>query len=185
MKPRKKSTVSTADLKSHVLPAARVVTSLDELEQLTNEPLKVAVLVRGQPFEFMGRRLRPAEAMEVKLLLERALPPQLPPEKPGGEPRYDFEDRAYLRRLEENRRRARAIGLWQAFPVFKERWAKQSPAEAPLSNHPDGQEALTQFIEHLALDDEVLETLFRALTQDIAEVQKFVDFILGSGRPKS
>ena len=66
-------------------PPVMELTELSQLEKISHgEPLLVDVVVRGQPVRFVGRRLKVGETKEVKLLLERALPPLMAPE--GGRP---------------------------------------------------------------------------------------------------
>lgn len=59
----------------------------------------VDVKLRGQMVRFTGRRVKPVESKEIKLLLEAALLPLLPPEKEGGQVRYDPRDPGYLRKV--------------------------------------------------------------------------------------
>ncbi|MDE2105975.1 MAG: hypothetical protein KGL39_52620 [Patescibacteria group bacterium] len=169
-------------------PKVTLVTDLAALEALHAEPVVCDVLVKGNPFRFTGRRLVPAESNEVKLLLERAMPPLVPGEKEGDEPRYDFRDAGYRETKEKYRRQARALCLWLAFPVFKERAGKADTSPQPSPQGGEGvktKDQIADFIEHLALDDDVLEVLFRTVTSDIADTQKFVNFILGNSSPQS
>ena len=64
------------------MPKPVEITELSQLEKLSHgEPIVVELQIRNQLVRLVGRRLKPAEAKEVKLLIERALPPILPPEK--------------------------------------------------------------------------------------------------------
>ena len=133
----------------------KAVTNLSQLEQLSNgAPLIVDLKIRDQVVRFTERRLKPVESKEVKLILERALPPILPPEKEGMPARYDYRDPGYLRRLEEDKRQARALALHTAFPLFAEALAQEAP------NDPVDAQRICQFIESRSLDDDILEALF-------------------------
>src|ERR1043166_9911352 len=108
------------------------ITELSQLEKLSHgAPIVCDIVVRGQPARLGGRRLKPAETKEVKLLLERALPPVLPPEKEGEPARYDFRDPGLLQTSQGGRRFARALALYSAFPVFRQ-------ALEALENGPQG-----------------------------------------------
>src|SRR5437879_7212592 len=108
------------------------ITDLSQLEKLSHgAPIICDIVVRGQPVRLVGRRLKPAETKEVKLLLERALPSVLPPEKEGEPARYDFRDPGFLKTSEEDRRIARALAIYSAFPIFRQ-------ALAALAHAPQG-----------------------------------------------
>lgn len=161
----------------------QAVTDLAALELLNAEAVVCDVLVKGNPYRFTGRRLVPAESKEVKLLLNRALPPLVAGEGEGAEPVYDFGNEEYQNKKEDNRRRARALVLWRCFPVFRERAEKavlSSGLKPPVTT-----EEVCEFVEHLNLDDDILEALWRSATSDIADTQKFVNFILGNSSPQS
>jgi hypothetical protein len=145
------------------------ITSLSQLEQLSNgAPVVVDVTLRGQLVQFTGRRLKPVESKEVKLLLEEALPPILPPEKEGEPVRYDYRDPGYLRRVEENRRRARALALHAAFPLFREGLA--------ATGEPVDEKRIVEFIESRELDDDVLDVLFKAVVERVVNASALVGF---------
>ena len=150
------------------------VASLSQLEQLSNgRPLNVELTVGGQPIMLTGRRLKPAEVMEVQLLLESALPPMLPTKE--GEPeRYDLRDEGYRRRVEMCRRKARALALVSAFPLFGEK----VPIGAPL-------EQVVAAVEGANLDDDLLEALFRRVLERVVSVDEYVDFTSGSNSPRN
>jgi hypothetical protein len=72
-----------SDLKEPVaIQLSVAITFLSQLEQLSNgAPVVVVVAIRGTPVQFTGRRLKPQESKEVKILLESAMPPILPPDQ--------------------------------------------------------------------------------------------------------
>ncbi len=130
----------------------------------------------------VGRRLKPNEMMEVNILLEAALPTELPPEKPGDPPRYDFRNPDYLRTKIINERKARAYALLTAFPIFGEAF-KATPAGAkPHPSHED----MLQFIDTLAVEDDLLESAYRQLVKCVITVDfERVIFTSGGNSPKS
>ena len=146
------------------------ITELSQLEKLSHgEPIVVEIEIRGKPARLTGRRLKPAESKEIKLLLERALPPVLPPEKEGGQPRYDFRDPNYLRSAEEDRRTARALAVYSAFPIFKQ--ALEATGVAVDTR------TIVEFIENREMDDDILEALFARVTERIVGIAPYVGFI--------
>jgi hypothetical protein len=147
--------------KPKTMPAAAVeITELSQLERISHgAPLIVDVPIRGKVVRLTGRRLKPAENVEIKLLLERALPPLLPPEKEGEQPRYDFRDPGYLKSAEENRRSARALAIYSAFPVFKAALEKEG---GPIDSG-----RIVQFIENRDIEDDALEVLFNAVIERV------------------
>ena len=85
----------------------------------------------------------------MQLLLEAALPPVIPADKPGGELRYDFQDPAYQARKEQARIEARSLALWLAYPVFKKqalREQQESLAQSPLKV-PETVAEITNFMQ--------------------------------------
>jgi hypothetical protein len=173
-----KKTQSPKSPAARKIPPAKVVTDLSEIEALTSEPVICDVLIKAKPFQFIGRRLIPNESRQVKVLLERAMPPVIKAGAPGELDRYDYSDPDYRDRLEDNKRRARAYALWTAFPHFRDLAAK-------LKVEPQGLEEITTFIEGRPIDDDVLETLFRQVISDIGEPEKYINFIFGDNSPKS
>lgn len=152
-------------------PGPVLIHSLAQAEALTR-PLDVEVNYCGQAIRFAGRRLRPCESLEVKLLLEAALPPELPPEKEGGDVRYDFRNPEYLRQKEGNQREARAFALCAAYPVFAEgytAWLKES-GRAP------SRAAQREFIESRPFDEDLLQVLFQAVVAEVLGLEKRVLF---------
>ncbi len=143
-------------------PSPLAITSLSQLEQLSNgAPVIVNVRLRGQLVQFTGRRLKPAESKEIKILLESALPPILPPDKEGQSARYDYRNPGYLRAVEENKRKARALALHAAYPIFSEALA--------ATGRPVDENRIADFIESRDLDDDVLEVLFNAVTGRVVD----------------
>lgn len=145
------------------------ITELSQLEKLSHgEPIIARIVVRGQPVKLVGRRLKPAETKEVQLLLERCLPPLLPPEKEGEPARYDFRNPKYLEEKEEHRRMARALAIYSAFPVFKQALEKEGG--------PTDRDRIVRFIEEREIEDDILEELFRLITERIAGVAAHLGF---------
>jgi len=159
-----------------VVPLA--VTSLSQLEQLSNgAPVIVDATLRGQLVRFTGRRLKPVESKEVSLLLEESLPPMLPPEKEGEPVRYDYRNPQFLRQVEENRRKARALALHASFPLFAEALkAEDGPVDAAR---------IVAMVEGAALDDDVLDLLFKAVIERVVEAAAYVGFSSGSSFPRN
>ena len=96
------------------------------------------------------------------------MPPILPPEKEGEQPRYDFRDPGYLRQSEENRRTARALALYSAFPVFRQALEKEGG--------PVDQNRIVQFIENRDIEDDALEILFNLVIERIVGTGPYVGF---------
>lgn len=145
------------------------ITELSQLEKISHgEPIICDVIVRGQPVRLVGRRLKPLETKEIKLLLDEALPPLLPPEKEGAPARYDFRDPGYLKRSEDNRRIARALALYSAFPVFRAALEKEG---GPVDCN-----RIVQFIENRELEDDVLELLFERVIERVVGLAPYVGF---------
>lgn len=150
------------------------ISDLSEIEEICNAPLEVAVVVRGKPVVFIGRRLTPNESREVQLILESALPPMI--REGDKEPVYNFEDPGYKKKKDEAWVQGRALAIWTAFPVFKE---KATQEQAKLPNAVE----IAKWIGNRKLDDDVLETLFAALTQ--REVGVYLGFTSGNNSPTS
>ncbi|HVM48393.1 MAG TPA: hypothetical protein VMU04_10215 [Candidatus Acidoferrum sp.] len=152
------------------MPEPVAITSLSQLETLSNgAPVIVDVKLAGQFVRFTGRRLKPVEAKEIKLLLDASMPPMLPPEKEGMPMRYDYRDPGYLRKVEENRRKARALALHTAYPIFREAMASE---DGPVDEN-----RIVQFVEGRNVDDDVLEVLFKKVIEPVVEVQALASFI--------
>jgi hypothetical protein len=146
------------------------VASLAELERLSHgTPITATILIRDQPVTLTGRRLKPSETKEIKLLLEKALPPLLPPEKEGGEGRYDLRDPDYLAAAEGNRRAARALALYSAYPIFREALEKETDG-------PVDADRIVKFIEGRDLEDDILEILFAKVWERVASPAPYLAF---------
>lgn len=146
------------------------ITELSQLEKLSHgEPIVVDFQIRKESVRLVGRRLKPSETKEVKLLLERALPPVLAPEREGGQPRYDFRDPDYLRNAEGDRRTARALAIYSAFQVFKQALEKEGGVIDT--------KRIVEFIEGREMDDDILDLLFGRITERIVGVSAYVGFI--------
>ena len=167
MKTRPTKTIRPPDAPA---PTQRVteVTSLAQLAQHHNEPIGCTLNVYGREWHFRGRRLNPAETLEIASLIKRAIPP-----RKDGSGEYDFEAPGYLEQREKFRRVARARCLVLAFPALF-----VPPAGLDL----DG---VTAFVEAQALPDEVLETLFGVATTQPVSLVELTGFISGSNSPKS
>src|SRR5258707_9707133 len=162
----------TEKLKQKLPPTE--ITDLSQLEKLSHgAPIICDIIVRGQPVRLVGRRLKPVETKEVKLLLERALPPVLPPEKEGESARYDFRDPGFLKTSEEERRIARALAVYTAFPIFRQ--ALEALANGPQGG-PIDQDRIVQFIENREIEDDVLEVLFGRIIERVVSVPAYVGF---------
>lgn len=168
-------------------PQPVIVTDLRAIESIHREAVGVDILISGRLFRFEGRRLIPSESNQIKALMQLALPPLLPPEKEGGEPRYNFGDPDYEARHESARRNARALALWLGYACFKAeavRLLKETP-NSELNKLPETVEEIGAFIESRAMDDDALQMLFAGLTHRSVELQAFVNFTSGNGSLRS
>jgi len=165
-------------------PAPTLVTDLRAVEAIHRESVGVNLFIGGRLFRFAGRRLVPSEANRVKALLELALPPLLPPESEGGEPRYNFDDADYKRSHESARRNSRALALWLGYPCFKAE-AERLKAEGHLEKLPETVEEIGGFIESREMDDDALQLMFVGLTAESVKLQGYVNFTSDSSSPRS
>lgn len=135
-------------------PASEVLTGLNlkQLDELCRAPVRVRIPLLGtaKAVEVVARRLTPAESFQVNMELKRALPKLIPGDRPGQE-RFDLTDPDYTRRREEASRKARALALYRAVPIFSE-------AKPGLTSP----EAMRDFIEQ-QLTEEILNALFAAV----------------------
>ncbi len=157
-------------LKTISPPAELQEATLADLERIHAEPIIVAVSARGKMLKVTGRLLKPDELKQVRLLMDRALPPILPAKSPGNpsdEDRYDLKDERYMNEAETNRRTARALALFAAYPLFQ-----TDEAKALSDRH-----KLTEYIETRSLDDGMLDTLFNRLVKDEKGLQNYLGFI--------
>ena len=165
------------------------VTDLGELEALGREPFTVEVSVRGTPFSFEGRRLVPAESAEIQGLLESALPPLLPAGAGETEGRYDFQDAGYRTRREAARRCGRAVALWRAYSVFRSKAEEEFKGKKAEEGGTDPAQwsasEITAWMERRPLDDDLLETLFRGVTQGVVGAEAYLGFSSGSNSQPS
>lgn len=158
------------------------VTDLSVLESFCAEPLTVTSIVRGKPFVFTGRRLKPAEARQVQELLEKALPPVI--HKEGEQPHYDFTDADYKKAHETYRRQARALAIWFGFPCFEHQyWKEDKTRGGTVTPLQPNVERVAEWLEGRPLEQDTLEGLFEALVKD--EVQNYLGFISGNSSLKS
>ena len=191
MKTRKHRTVNIkersakveADVMAALPPSPVVVNDLADLESFCAKALEVTVIVRGQPFHCTGRRLKPAEAREIKMILESPIAPVIKEE--GQEDRYNYQDEGYRKAREEAWVRARAIAIWRGFPCFREKAMAEAlpPGDALRHNVPVKAEEIVAWMGDRQLEDDILEGLFGALTKE--EVNSYLGFISGNSSPKS
>lgn len=156
----------TSNIEQKGMEAAKVIGDLSELEAIHAEPLTVLYRARGHWIKIEGRLLKPSELAPVRVLMDKAMPPMLPAENPGDPPRYDFRNENYLNEASACRRKARAIALYAAFPIFRK-------GKENLTN----QEEILKHVENLNVDDGMLDVLFDRLTRDDKEVPHYVGFI--------
>ena len=143
-------------------PPAAPVATLASLLKICAEPLAMDLQIRGTWLRFVGRRLRPPEVGRLLALLEAALPAALPPEKPGGETRYDDASPEYLARAEEQYRLARAYALFRGWPLF----AEQAPPELDRNDA----RACADWLDSLDLEVAVLNALFKPLRIEVVGI---------------
>lgn len=161
-----------------------LVTNLREVQALHRQAVGVDILMYGKVFRFEGHRLIPAESNRIQHMMQLALPPLLPPEKEGAEARYNFDDPDYKKRHEDSRRNARSLALWIGYPCFKTE-AALCVEEKKMEKLPETVEEIMNFIETREIDDDALQALFVGLTQNVVQLQEYINFTSGNGFQKS
>lgn len=191
MKPKNRNRPAKAGTPNPPMAEPIAITDIAALEKICAEPIVLELVVRGTPVRFTGRRLKPAEAHEVQLIIERALPPR---KKEGDkEEVYDFSDPDYLRSKREQQSKGRAFAVWMAFPCFRERALQE--LTAPLPAHPGAPQPpvlqgkvpqnvdeIWKWVSARQLDDDILEALYGSLIR--AEVG-YLGFTSDNSSPKS
>lgn len=191
MKRTKLRRVSGKDIELAPAPADppslqyRPITTLAALEALGAKLPPIHCIIHGQRVELSLRRLTPGEARTVKIWVERALPPLIPAEKEGGEPRYDFRDQKYMEARELNRTTARAYAIYQSLPTGF--WHGETGDAADRLTDP---EKIREFIDRRAIEDSTLEFLFGWLSDErtlinVAEEQARINFLSAASSPTS
>ncbi len=161
----------------------KTLTSLAEFEAVCSQPIIVECVMHGKTaIRLEGKPLRPDQVKRLNLILNQAMPPELPPDPavPDGEPRFDFRDLDYQTRKETNRRKARALALWWSFPLF-------SQAKAQVADTAPTEDEIMDFVESRQLDDTTLDLAFAMVTRDVVGIvdPKRVGFMSGSGERAS
>lgn len=163
------------------------ITTLAELQTATEYgPVIVERIIdqAGKPrgIHLEGRRLLPGESKTAQLILQRAIPPEVPGEKPDDPPRYDKLDEKYLAEKSRSERMARAFVLFTAFPIFN---AGVLAARNGNPQAPTHQE-LFDYFETLAIDDDILWSAYNEATKSIVYVDwGRVGFTSGNNSPKN
>ena len=158
-------------------PPYRTLTTLAELVAICADPVVVEGLVGAHRIRFEGRRLTPDEHRRVRQLLEQTLPPELPPETPGGEVRYNLRAPEFLARREENRRKARALALYWAFPLFGREEVRATP-------RPESE--VVAVVEQAAVEDSLLDLAWDLVMREQVGVDPDrVGFTFGNSNPRS
>lgn len=161
------------------LPEFQRLTDLSQLEKVSDAPVVVELIVGNTPIRFEGRRLKPEEERRVKALLDAAFPPELPTDPATGEARYDFRNLDYLAAKETNRRKARALTLYLAFPIFRDALPK-------TTGQPPTEDEILKFVESRSLDVSLLDYAQEQVSKEIAFVDtRRVGFTSGSNSPAS
>ena len=94
--------------------------------------------------------------------------------------RYDFRNPEYLARREDHRRRARALCLYWAFPLFRE----TGGAEPGTRNAEPTESEILHRVEHAPLDDSILELAYGLVTRELVGVDPHrVGFTFGNSSP--
>lgn len=163
-------------------PVAYRPVTADELRGMCGAPLTCEFVLNGQRVSFTGTPLRPWQRERITLLLEAALPKELPAEEPGGEPRYDFRDPEYRAAKEKHRRTARALALWWAFPLIFFAGANLPPAPSD--------DQVREHLERAEWDEGLLDMAFTVATESRTLVDpdrlvqaSRVGFTSGGGSP--
>lgn len=164
-----------------------VVGSLRELNTMAQETFPVQVWV-GNPrrqVSILVRRLTPAEEAKVNLIALRALPPVVvasdgqgkPASGKEAEPRFDLSNPEYQEKAQHNKLLARALALYCAVPMFRE--------GAPESVRENGELNLTRLLDWVQeqATEEVLETLYRAVSGGGADFAEALNFFSPGGSP--
>lgn len=159
--------------------------TLKALEDACDQPVVVDVVLHGtQPVRLTGRRLLPREQRRIQELLNRAIPPVLPSDKPDAEPQYDWQNAEYVTARETHRRTARALTLWYAFDLFRTAYFEEQKPNRPGVEPTDTE--ILDFIESRKLDVGVLDYMQDCVAAGIAYVDTArVGFTSGSGVPKN
>jgi hypothetical protein len=170
----------------------REIATLADLEKVCSAPVVVECLLANttppQPIRLTGKRLTPDQEKRVKLILEAAVPPLLPPdpERPQAERQYDFHAPGYLQAKETNQRLARALTLYWAFPIFVTGWEDYKKSLSPVPPGAPNETQIMEFIESRPLDSTMLDLAYEMVTRNIAYVDEArVGFMSGSGARKS
>lgn len=169
----------------------KLVVDLGDVEAAHRQSFIVDISMCGQTFRFEGRRLIPSESAKIKQMMELAIPPMIPGEKPGDEPRYNFQDADYMQRRETARVESRAYALWLGYPCFKlqaeklfEEWKRVGDSSKGIRKVPETVQEIATFIQGRAMDDDALQLLFISLAQPV-RLEEAVGFFSGKGSPKS
>lgn len=150
------------------------VRQVAELEGLCAAPVRVECVVGGQAISFSGRRLTRAEQRRILELLQTALPPVLPPEPGSDEPRYDLRNPEYQQAKRAAERKARALALYWAFPLF----AQLVKGAAPTDDD------IVAALEGSRIAEELFDHAWERLNESVVLVdQRRVGFTSGSSNP--
>jgi hypothetical protein len=148
------------------------VHSLEDLARDFQTPVIVQYTINGEGRRLVGVRLNPKQALEVTALLNSALPPRT--RTAEGAETYDMLSPEYVREKEKARIRARAVAVYWGFKQFHK-------AEAKAMSH----EEITDWIQGLAVEDDVLELCFSKLTGGRVGLADLVNFTSSSNSPKN
>jgi hypothetical protein len=141
--------------------------TLAELQTICARPLVVDCMVRGENVRIIGRRLRPSEVAAFREMVSAAIPPKLPPEKEGGEERYDFSNPEYAAKSRAAVANARAFVLFRCYPIFGE----QAPADVDRANPAQMAAWLDGTGEAwCGLEPMLLDALYQHVTADVVGV---------------
>ena len=147
--------------------APAVITSVSEL--VAKSAVKITVEwppnAKKNVIRIEGRRLKPNEEGELRLLLETVLPPMLPPAPEGGEERHDLRDPEYLKRLLRAKSEARAFACYCCYPIIRDevngKWTKGGVPDRAF---------IVQTIEDIEMDGELLDLMYAQLTASVGRL---------------
>jgi hypothetical protein len=167
--PKKKQTVSN------------VLKSIDAIQELCAEPIKVDFVFAGRPCQIEARRLEPFEMELLKLQLDSALPP-LMKGKTEADSRYDISAPEYLQKKAKIEREVRAQAIFWAVEEIQ----KKNPHLVSVMHNPSSRAAIIEAVQGApgkrgVLTDEILETIYIAITMTEVSIPEAVNFSSPAG----
>lgn len=151
---------------------AVLVDDLDLLQSVCAKPLVVEFVYNQRVYKMDCRRLTPTEDAAVEHILNGALPPMKPGQKPG-EWIPDFSNSEYVRAKTVCELQARAMAIYWAVPAF----AKKQPGLKDVKD-------IFPFVQSW-FSAEVLTTLYQAVRNGGVTLAELVNFTSPNPSPQS